>query len=157
MRDLVERFNELIDVDQLREDLREASGTERFVRKEVPHGIYAVMIERLYLRESSNGNPMVTIHFKVVGGEYDRQMIFANQVISNQFGLQKMNTLLTQMKTEIPIKYENNDQYGTLVEEIERTVVGEYVFQLDYSAQVSDPNWSDFNILVSGTSMEDVV
>lgn len=146
MENIWEKFDQAIDVDSLKNDIQEGKKTERFVKKNVPHGTYIVEVDRMYLRESKNGNPMVTIYFRIVEGEYSRQMVFCNQVINNRFGLSKMNTLLKQMDTSQTITFESYEQYGKLIEEIESEINDAVEFELQYVAQASDPNWSDFEI-----------
>lgn len=149
MNSLYERFNVVVDVESLRKDILKGKKVDHFVAKDAPHGTYEVTIDRLYLRKSSNGNSMVTANFKILEGEYVDQMIFMNQVITNQFGLQKVNRLLYNMDVVETVMYQSDDQYEVLLSEIASTAKDTKSFTLSYLPQASDPNWSDFNILNS--------
>lgn len=84
MANIWEKFDKAIDVEGLQKDVQEAAENGANFR-EVPHGEYEVKIEKLELVESKAGDPMVTVWFKVLAGDYKGSMIFMNQVITKGF------------------------------------------------------------------------
>ena len=57
------KFDELVDLDALREEVqRAADGNGDF--EEVPTGMYEVSLEKMELKESKKGQPMVSVWFK---------------------------------------------------------------------------------------------
>lgn len=79
-------FNAATDMAGLMEDLKKADSGESSYR-EVPDGNYEVRIEKCRLKMSKAGNPMVSIQFRILSGEYQKQCIFYNQVVHTGYGL----------------------------------------------------------------------
>ena len=101
--------------------------------KEVPYGDYEVKVEKIDLvAAKSSGNPMVTIWFKIVTGEYKGSIIFMNQVITNGMGLHTVNELLRSMDTGIDIEFVTYPQYGNLLMDVMEAIDGKLEFALSY-------------------------
>lgn len=138
MANLWDKFDEAIDTKGLQEDVKEAAenGTGSF--KEVPHGEYEVEVNKMELIASNHGDPMVTIWFKVVSGEYKGSLIFFNQVITLGFQIHIVNELLRSMDTGLDIEFENYNQYGNLIMDVMEEVDGKLEFALKYSKGKKD-------------------
>lgn len=138
MANLWDKFDEAIDTKGLQEDVKEAAenGTGSF--KEVPHGEYEVEVNKMELIASNHGDPMVTIWFKVVSGEYKGSLIFFNQVITQGFQIHIVNELLRSMDTGLDIEFENYNQYGNLIMDVMEEVDGKLEFALKYSKGKKD-------------------
>lgn len=52
--------------------------SESVERKLLPKGWYRVRIERIQPKTASTGTPMETVMARVIGGEYDQQVVFQN-------------------------------------------------------------------------------
>jgi len=133
MTKLWDKFDEAIDTKRLQEDVKEAAenGTGSF--KEVPHGEYEVEVNKMELIRSKKGDPMVTIWFKVVSGEYKGSLIFFNQVITQGFQIHIVNELLRSMDTDHDIEFVTYKQYGSLIMDIAEAIDGQLEFALKYS------------------------
>ena len=133
MTKLWDKFDEAIDTKRLQEDVKEAAenGTGSF--KEVPHGEYEVEVNKMELIRSKKGDPMVTIWFKVVSGEYKGSLIFFNQVITQGFQIHIVNELLRSMNTGLDIEFKTYKQYGSLIMDIAEAIDGQLEFALKYS------------------------
>lgn len=85
-----ENFNDNIDWGSIEENLKAKPKKEESKKefKEIPDGNYFVDVERLELRESKNGNPMVSAMFRIKEGEFANQCMFMNQVVTNPVGLE---------------------------------------------------------------------
>lgn len=57
--------------------------------RDVPDGTYTCDLEKLELGESKAGKPMIKGMFRIVDGEYNKQCLFVNQVITPGFPLHK--------------------------------------------------------------------
>ena len=57
------------------------------------------------LTKSKAGNPMVSIWFKIVRGEYSDQLLFLNQVITKGFQIGIVNELLNNMHTSQNVEF----------------------------------------------------
>ena len=127
------KFDKMVDLNGLKGEIGEiakngGTGTAR----EVPHGQYEVKVEKMELRESKKGDPMVTIWFRILSGEYKRSMIFLNQVITRGFQIDIVNQLLTAMDSGLTIEFESYSQYGQLLMDVMEAIDGKLEYALDY-------------------------
>ena len=131
MANIWEKFDKVIDVEGLQKDVQEAAENGANFR-EVPHGEYEVKIEKLELVESKKGDPMVTIWFKVVSGEYKGSIIFYNQVITQGFQIHIVNELLRSLDSDIEVEFKTYKQYGQLLMDIHEAIDGRLEYGLKY-------------------------
>lgn len=127
------KFDKAMDLEGLKKDLNEAAengGTGEY--KEVPIGKYEVKVEKMELTESKKGDPMVSIWFKILAGEYKNSILFFNQVITKGFQIHIVNELLRSMDTEMAIDFESYSQYAQLLMDVHECVDGQLEFALDY-------------------------
>ena len=73
-----DKFDKMADLKSLAEDVKTAAENGGSY-KEVPFGDYEVAIDKLELTASKAGDPMVSVWFKVVDGEFKGSRIFMNQ------------------------------------------------------------------------------
>ena len=76
--------------------------------KEVPHGEYIVAIEKLELKESRGGKPMVSVWFRIKEDELKGSIIFMNQVIEKPFQLHIMNQFLTSLDSGAVVEFDGD-------------------------------------------------
>lgn len=127
---LWDKFDKQIDVNGLKEDEQNSSSGSF---REVPHGNYEVKIEKLELVESSKGDPMVSIWFRILSGDFQNSMIFYNQVISKGFGLHKANEFLRSLDSGIEVEFKSFRQYGELLMDIREAIDGKLEYNLAYT------------------------
>lgn len=132
MANIWEKFDKAIDVEGLQKDVQEAAENGTNFR-EVPHGEYEVKIEKLELVESKAGDPMVTVWFKVLAGDYKGSMIFMNQVITKGFQIHIMNEFLRSLDSGYDVEFRSYSQYGQLLMDIHEAIDGELEYLLKYS------------------------
>ena len=131
MANIWEKFDKAIDVEGLQKDVQEAAENGANFR-EVPHGEYEVKIEKLELVESKAGDPMVTVWFKVLAGDYKGSMIFMNQVITKGFQIHLMNEFLRSLDSGYDIEFKSYSQYGQLLMDIHEAIDGRLEYGLKY-------------------------
>lgn len=125
------KFDKAVDLDGLKKDIEGAKeNTGNF--KEVPLGDYEVAVDKMELTESKKGDPMVSIWFKIVNGEYKNSRLFFNQVITQGFQIHIVNELLRSMDTGKNIDFESYSQYGQLLMDIHEAVDGQLEFAVKY-------------------------
>lgn len=115
------KFNSSIDLEGLKHDIDDASQNQQNF-EEVPAGTYEVVVTKMELTESKHGDPMFTCWFKIIGAEQKGRLIFMNQVITQGFQIHIVNQLLRDMDTGIEIKFDDFNQYATLIFQIEETL-----------------------------------
>lgn len=111
------KYDKSVDTAGLNEDLQEAkeNGVGEF--KEVPVGEYEVQVDKMQLRQSKKGDPMVSIYFKILDGELKNSIIFYNQVINKGFQMHLNNEFLRSLDSgiDIPSKFTGYADYEGLL------------------------------------------
>lgn len=150
-QNMFDKWDKAIDTEGLVKDIAEAAengGQGNY--KEVPHGDYEVAIQQMELKASKKGDPMVSIWFKVVSGEYKGSIIFYNQVITQGFQIHNCNEMLrkiaSEMKEKPVIEFRTYKQYGELLMDIFEAVEDNYEYGLHYTANKKNKQFSDFKV-----------
>lgn len=127
------KFNQAFDLNALKHDIQEAAENGGGNYKEVPVGKYEVKIDKMELTESKKGDPMVSVWFKVLAGEYEGSRIFMNQVVNQGFQIHIVNTFLRSLDTGLEIGFDNFEQYANLLLDVmEKIDEQKLEFALDY-------------------------
>ncbi|SDF77798.1 DUF669 domain-containing protein [Sporomusa acidovorans] len=125
------KFDKAIDIDGLKQDVAEAAengGT----RREVPHGTYEVKIEKLELTESKKHDPMVSCWMRIVAGEYEKCMLFMNQVVTQGFQIHLANEFLRSLDSGIEVEFQSYSQYNQLLMDIAEEIDGQLEYAVEY-------------------------
>lgn len=145
------KFNAMFDVEGLKKDIESsASNTGDFV--DVPHGDYEVKVVKIELgatgeKSKNPGAPMAKVWFEVLTGEYKGQKIFMNQMLTSGFGIHKFNEFMTSLESGIPVVFENFEQYADLMKQVFNAIDGKGEYQLAYTANPKNANFSEYNIV----------
>lgn len=142
---IFEKFNKNMDLEGLKHDINEAKnngGTGEF--KEVPAGTYEVQIAKMELKESKKGDPMVTVWFKILEGEYKNSMLFMNQVITQGFQVHMVNQFLRSLDSGIDVEFEDYAQYNNLLMDIIEEITDNFEYGLNYS--ISRKGFAEYKI-----------
>ncbi len=127
---LWDEFDKAIDTKGLAEDVKNSTSGEY---KTVPHGEYEVSIEKMELKSSKTGKPMVSVWFKVLSGEYKGSMIFYNQVVDQSVGVGIVNEFLRSLDSGLDIEFKTYKQYGNLLMDVHEAISGKLEYALKYS------------------------
>jgi hypothetical protein len=145
------KFNSMFDVEGLKNDVASVgSNTGDFV--DVPHGDYEVKVVKLELgatgeKSKTPGAPMAKVWFEVLAGEFKGQKIFMNQMLTSAFGIHKMNEFMISLESGIPVVFENFEQYADLMKQVFNAIDGKGEYQLAYTANPKNANFSEYNIV----------
>lgn len=126
------KFDKMVDVEGLKNDVKEAEENGGGDYREVPKGTYEVSVNKMELTESKKGDPMVSIWFKILSGEYKGSLIFFNQVVTQGFQFHIVNELLRSMDTGLDIEFESYAQYGQLLMDVAEAVDEKLEFGIEY-------------------------
>lgn len=130
-KNIWDEFDSAIDTKGLAADVKEAQENGA-TYKEVPHGDYEVAIDKLELVKSNAGDPMVSVWFKVLNGEFKGSRIFMNQVIKEGFQVHIVNEFLRSLDTDIDIEFVTYKQYGNLLMDVMEAIEGNLEYALSY-------------------------
>ena len=123
------KFDKKVDLEGLKKDIEDSSNNDF---KEVPLGNYEVAITKLELGESSKGDPMVKVWFKILEGEYKGSLIFMNQVVTKGFQIHIVDEFLRSLDTDIDIAFESYSQYADLLADVYEAIEGNFEYGLKY-------------------------
>lgn len=140
-KDIFSTWDKEIDVEGLAADVKEAAENGSGNYREVPHGTYEVEVNKLEIVQSKKGDPMVSIWFKIVSGEYKGSMIFMNQVITQGFQIHIVNELLRKMTEEADapeIEFVSYKQYSELLMDVFEAIDNNFEFALKYGKGKKD-------------------
>ena len=112
--DMFEKWNSNVDLNGLQKDIKDAQENKREY-EEIPHGEYEVKVDKMELKSSKKGDPMVSIWFTILEGKYKKSKLFLNQVIVKGFQIHIVNELLKSMKTDLNIEFVDYKQYADLL------------------------------------------
>ena len=129
-----EEFDNNVDVEGLQKDIKDAEengGT----RKEVPHGNYEVKINKMELKKSQKGDPMLSIWFKVLAGEYANCLIFMNQLVVQGIQIHIANEFLRSLDSGVDIEFKSYSQYAGLIEDVLKSINAQ---KLEYELKFED-------------------
>ena len=113
--DMFEKWNQNADLAGLKADIETAKeGSDREYEK-VPHGEYEVKLDKLELKATKKGDPMVSAWFTILEGKYKKSKLFMNQVITQGFQIHIVNEFLRSMGTDLAIEFVDYKQYADLL------------------------------------------
>ena len=142
---IFEKFDASIDTNKLASDIKSLETNGNTERVEVPTGNYEVKVDKMELKESKSGKPMVSIWFKIVAGDYKNNLIFMNQVVTEPFQVHIMKELLKSLDSGLDITFETYSQFNNLLLDVHEAISGKLEYELQYG---EDKNgYSTFKIV----------
>lgn len=143
------KFDKQVDTEALAADVEEVEkngGLGDF--EPVPDGAYEVEVEKMELKTSKAGDPMLSIWFKILEGDFEGQRIFYNKVMQPQndraFGLQvhQNNEMLRGLWDceKDDVKFTGFADYAELVMDIHEDIDGKYEYLI---SKATDKNGYD--------------
>ena len=112
---MFEKWNSNVDLAGLKQDIENAKeGGDREYEK-VPHGEYEVKLDKLELKATKKGDPMVSAWFTILEGKYKNSKLFMNQVVTQGFQIHIVNEFLRSMGTDLDIDFVDYQQYSELL------------------------------------------
>ena len=133
-----DKFDKQVDLEELKEDVKEVEENGGGDFKEVPEGEYEVAVEKMEMIESKKGDPMLSIWFNNFEGDYEGQLIFYNGVMppqnDNAFGFQthRNNQMLRALWDcdYDDVKFTGFADYADLVLDIHEEIDGNFEYVL---------------------------
>ena len=141
------KFNEITDTEGLRNDIESAAtkGDNEF--EDVPVGDYEVRAVKMELKESKNGDPMLSIWFEIVAGDYKGRYIFYNKVllVNKPITFHFAHEFLRDMDVETPIEFVEWEQYDNMVKSIFAEIEDKKTFHIEYK-EGKNPKFREIEI-----------
>lgn len=125
-----EKFDKKINTKELKDGIKQARENGGGNYEEVPYGTYEVNVEKIELRESKKGDPMVSIWFNIIAGNFKNSKIFYNQVINQGFQIHLLNEFLRSLDTGVNVEFDSYAQYNEVLMDVaEGTKTLEYALK----------------------------
>lgn len=127
------KFDKVMDLEGLNKDIKEAEENGGADFREVPHGTYEVSITKLELGESKKHDPMVSVWFKILTGEYKGSLIFMNQVVTKGFQIHIVNDFLRSLESGLDVEWPGSySEYASLLLDVHEAIDGKFEYGIEY-------------------------
>lgn len=121
-------LDEKLNSDELAKAQKEYEKNGKGDYKEIPDDTYEVKVENMEMKMSKNGNPMLSIMFRITEGEFEKNCIFYNQVIKQGYPLHKAKEMLKSLDTGENITFESYSQFNDLIYDVFEGTDGLYYY-----------------------------
>lgn len=146
MADMFAKWNKEIDGAALARETKEVAENGAGDFKEVPHGEYIVAIEKLELKESRGGKPMVSVWFRIKEDECKGSIIFMNQIIEKPFQLHIMNQFLTSLDSGAVVEFDGDyAHYNNTILDV-REMIGQEKLEYKLAYGKTDKGFNTYKI-----------
>ncbi|MBS5989686.1 DUF669 domain-containing protein [Anaerococcus hydrogenalis] len=130
-----DKFDKSVDVEGLNKDLQENKDNHGEY-KEVPLGEYEVKVNKMELTTSKKGDPMLSIWFKILDGDYKNSLVFYNQILNLGFQIHMANEMLRSFDTgiDVPSEFKGYAAFNELILDISEEIDSqglEYALEYD--------------------------
>jgi len=126
------KWNKAIDAEKFEKDLEEIKKNGGADFPEIEPGEYVVKVEKMELKASKKGDPMISIMFRILEGEYKKSCIFYNQVVLQPFQIYLANEFLNSMETDVEAAFHGDyAEYNNIILDIAEAC-DKLEFLLDY-------------------------
>lgn len=140
--DIFSKWNEQIDGAKMAKEVKEVAANSGDYR-EVPVGDYEVKVEKMELKESKNGAPMVAIQFRILEGEFKNSCLFMNQVVTQPFQIHIVNQFMKSLDSGVDVDFDGNfEHYNNMILDIHEAIDKDKLeFLLSYTERKGYPNY----------------
>lgn len=129
-----EQLDKVMDWEGLKKDTEEAAKNGGSGYREVPDGEYEVKVNKIEMKISKAGNPMVTTSFKIVNGEYKNSLVFYNQVFTAGYQTHLLNEFLRSLDSGVTIDWIRPKELNDIILDIMENIVD----KLEYVLEIGD-------------------
>jgi hypothetical protein len=142
------KFNEQVDLKALRdeaEEIKKNGGTGDY--PEIDEGTYHGQFEKLEVKETKDGRPMLSAMFRITEGERKKSCLFMNRVLygtkndANMIASAEGWLETLEPSEEIVVAFEDYDQFSELVLDI-----AEDIAELEYDVYYDPDAFNSIHI-----------
>jgi hypothetical protein len=138
---IFDKYADKINADELKasqKEIQDNAGGGDY--PEIPVGKYEVKGEKLECKNSSKGNPMVSIWFKILKGKYEKSLIFYNGVFHEDWMRHRVAKILSDLlddgdrtaEINLILKSSNMDEINNFCMDIHESIDGRLEYLLNY-------------------------
>lgn len=142
----VSKFNRMMDLEGLKADIEDTKQNGGPSFAEVTPGEYEVRVKNIELKESKAGDPMVSIQFKILEGEFKNSSVWMNQVITKGFQIHIVNEFLRAMLPDADIEFVDYVQYNNLLLDCYEEIDKNFEYNIKYGKKGNFPTFEVLEI-----------
>lgn len=138
------KFDKAIDKDQMKKDMEEARKNSG--NTDVPDGTYTAKVDKLEIKATKDGRPMLSAQFRITEGELKKKCVFLNRVL---YGTKNDAAMIASaegfLKKLEPsedvgaILFESYSQFADLVMDIMEDIDGALEYEIEYKKDAFNP------------------
>lgn len=138
------KFDSAINKDQMKKDMEAAR--QNSGNTDVPDGTYTAKVDKLEIKATKDGRPMLAAQFRITEGEFKKKCVFLNRVL---FGTKNDAAMIASaegfLKKLEPsedvgaIIFETYSQFADLVMDIMEDIDGALEYEIEYKKDAFNP------------------
>ena len=134
---IFDKWDKNVDTEGLQKDIAEAeaNGGQGDYR-EVPVGTYEVKIDKMEIKECGSekhaGEPMFTVKFRILEGDFENSCLFMNQLITEGWQIGQVNKFLRSLDVNDTVEFKTYGQYNDMIMDMMESIDGSLEFLLEY-------------------------
>lgn len=133
-----------MDYAKFAEEAREAD-TNSQEYTEVPVGEYECAIKKMELKETQNGDDLLSVWWEILEGEYKGQLMFQNIFMGGQFGTVNYKKFMQSIKTDVDVyDFSNRNELEDVIAEVFDDVTSKYEYLVE--SYNNKKNFKEFKI-----------
>lgn len=139
---IFDKWNEQINGEEMAKEVKKVAENSGDYR-EVPVGEYEVKVEKMELKESRSGAPMLAIQFRILDGEFKNSCLFMNQVVTQPFQIHIANQFMKSLGSGVDVDFDGNYEHynNTILDVFEAIDREKLEFLLSYTERKGFPNY----------------
>lgn len=131
------KFDEQVNLEQLKKDAEEAAENGIGDYPEVEDGTYVVKIESMELGETKDHRPMFKAMFRILDGDFKKSCLFMNRVVygtkNDASMIGSVIGFLKNLDSEVqPIVFESYAQLSDLILDVMEDIDGVLEYEIEY-------------------------
>lgn len=99
----------------------------------VPYGCYEVQVNKIHFKETKEGEPVISIWFEVLKGEFKNDIILYEKKLTRGFWIHQACELVRGMNSGLDVYFEEYEQFNRLMRDVFQNVSSNNVpYVLEY-------------------------
>lgn len=142
------KFDEQVNLEQLKADAAEAEKNGGGEFPEIPKGTYTVSVDNLEVGETKDGRPMLKGQFRIKEGEFEKSCLFYNRVLYGTKNDANMIASAVGFLNKLepsedvgPVEFDSYSQFADLVLDI-----AEDIQELEYEVEYDPKAFNSISI-----------
>ena len=120
---------------------------------DIPYGKYDVIVDKIELKQTKSGIPMISVWMKIIDGPHAKGRLFYNQIMNpladkkvRAFQIYNAVKFLKSLKPEgVDVKFESFTQLDALCGEVLDAIAGRREYRIEYDS--NDKGYDTYKVI----------